>query len=270
MIPRCPAGTETLSHDVREILTLARLHDPAPRTPGFLINYGLSARVALALIRGGWSTVNDLDRSERAWRTAVDHGMDRPFHSWLSVPHLGGTGAARLRETLAYWRDDHPAESLEDSRTNRIVAAVREEIAAGALEHGRILPNMAHLARRYDGKPVDAGKACHVLVLAGWCAWRRKPDLDDDDRDRRIPIVLVPGTPYSVHWQHSLAAPTRARAADAVELLRHNPGAWQAAEPRHTLRGLAPITDATMEDARRALTVNAVSRRRVTRTGTSS
>jgi hypothetical protein len=251
---------EYLSADVRDILTSARLRDPAPRTPGFLINYGLPARIALALIRGGWSTVHDLDTAERAWHTAAAHGTDCSFHRWLRVPLLGIAGANELRDSLAAWRDGEPGTSTEPTRTNHITAAIRADIAAGTFEHGQTLPNMAHLGRKHGGQAVDVGKACHMLVLAGWCGWRRAP-APEDERDRRLPVALVPGTPYELRWAPTMGSATRGRAADAAELLRHNPGAWQDDDSRHTLRGLTPISEATLDDAHRMLTIDAVSRR---------
>jgi hypothetical protein len=248
--------------DYRAVLHLARSHHhAAPRPPGWLINYGLSTRNAQALIRGGWSTIADLDTTERAWRTAINHEDIGELHTWLQVPGLGVAGANDLRDSLARWRDDRPADPARSTRIVQVAAAVRADIAAGAIEHGQTMPSTVAVARRHNVQHDDVTKAYDVLVLAGWCAWRNQPH-PRTWRDHRLPVALLPGPPCRVTWPTGSTARARRRAADAVELLRHNPGVWQPSHDNpHTLRALASIADVEFNDAERTLAIKTVSTR---------
>jgi hypothetical protein len=233
---------------------LGAIENSAPRTPGFLINYGLPVHTAQALIRGGWSTVTDLDRTERAWSTAVRHGTDCSFAEWLRVNDFGVVNAAHLRHALTRWRARDPAPPRETPKAVRVATSVRARIAAGEFDHGAALPTMAATARAHGMVPTKAANAYDMLVLAGWCAWRVAPG-PTDWRERWCAVALLPDTPYDVTWAPDTTAGSRRRATDAVELLRHNPGAWQDNDTLRTLRALAPIADAVFADRERALTI---------------
>lgn len=257
-------GDNLITLDVHNALAAARSHGNAYRTPGFLINYGLSPGTAHALIRGGWSTIAELDTAERAWSTATRHGGDCPLHTWLEVPHFGPVAARDLRHALHRWRQHDPTPPPRTNDVNRLAATVRAQIATGEFGQGQPLPARAALARVHAMRPLDVTRTYDILLLAGWCAWRDQP-VPADARPRQHAVALLPGRPYDIVWPSTITARARRRATPAAELLRHNPGAWRPDDTSHTLRTLTSITAADFDDRTRKLTITAVTTRQTGR-----
>lgn len=252
---KCPSMTGCLAPDVNHALTVALPHSAGPRTPGFLINYGLPPRIAQALIRGGWSTVAELDSAEQAWlATQAD-----TFDAWLNSPEFGVVGGRGLRQALERYRDREPVMPPQNNAVTRLTATIIAQVAAGEFERGHPLPGLAAFARSHGVQPTVVSKAYDVLALAGWCAWRNRPDAGDS-RHRQHPVALTPGQPYDLMWSSTVTTRARRRATAAAEFLRHNPGAWRSQDTTNTVQKLRRIADADFDDVAGTLTVVEVSR----------
>lgn len=248
--------SDLITSDVIDVLSSARSHGGTLRTLGFLINYGLSAQTAQTLVRGGLSTITELDTAECAWSATAE---PRSFSASLHIPGLGAVQGRNLREALHRWRADDPAAATPVTDAGRLVLTIRAQIAAGDFGHGQMLPTWATLARRHGVRPADAQVACEVLELAGWCAWRDIPNDATYRMRRQHAVILVPGRPYDVVWPSPAMARASRRASKSVQFLRHNPGSWRSNDSSHTLRRLAPISEAHFDDPSETVTITALS-----------